>query len=162
METITALKASIMQFLQDSHRFGGVGLVSRFPASERDFPLKRPMIAVGIDSVELGCGGLGGYYGEQQGGSVYGSTAVVTLALEIFAPAREGGDRCHALFEALCDVLVLGQNPFCIGKLACGGVAFDGAVGGNRLAAKASLRVGLTAMEDAVLVERIVAKRVEG
>ena len=149
MGTMTALKASIVDYVERHALDGalhGAKAVAEFPSSERVYPLKKPVIAVGIESVALSGGALGGYYGSRPegGADVYGRSALVTVYFDIHCPVFQGGEGCHAVYEALCDALLLGGCPFGFYRMWCGGVGYDGDTAANRLRVRAALRGAVT------------------
>lgn len=158
METMAALKASIVAYVERYALDGalhGAKAVAEFPAADRAYPLKKPVIAVGIESVELTGGALGGFYGSQpdSGADVYGRSALVTVYFDIHCPVFQGGEGCHAVYEALCDALLLGNCPFGFYRMWCGGIAYDGDTAANRLRVRAALR-GAVTREDSSIVLR--------
>lgn len=157
METMAALKQSVVDYLA-RHGAGGAlqqaRLVCEYPDMVRAYPLKQPVVAVGVESVALSDGGMGGYYGERGDGSAscYGKAAVVTMYFDIHCPPSQGGEGCHRLYEALCDLLLLGDCPYGFYRMHCDGIGYDKDTAANRLRATATLRGAVTKADTGMTV----------
>jgi hypothetical protein len=92
--------------------------------------------------------GLGGYLGESAAGTLHAGNAGITLRFDLYGPVKEGGGRLLELYEALCGALMVDRNPFCVRKLVCGEIQYDGGVSVNRMTARATLSAALTRSED--------------
>ena len=150
-ESIGALKQALAQYLQGVPALKQAKLLTEYPAAEREYPLKAPVVAVGLDAMEVLPGGLGGYWGEQQDlTAVYGRALELTIRFDFLCAPKQGGAACHELWEAVCTALALEQCPFAFQKLWCGQLEFDKTLSANRLTARASLRA-LLARSDSVL-----------
>lgn len=154
MESITQLKHDVAAFLENTAGFEDAGVMAAFPAAQRDFPLRCPMVVVGLDRVEAAPGGFGGYWGERGEDSLSGSGARITLRFDLYAPAEMGGDCLHRLYEALCDRLLLRTTPFGFRRLWCGEIAYDKGAVGNRMTAFAALDAALLLRDETAPIER--------
>lgn len=166
METMAALKAAIVAYVERNAlevALHGAKAVTEFPSADRVYPLKKPVIAVGIESVALTGGALGGFYGSQPGGGadVYGRSALVTVYFDIHCPVFQGGEGCHAVYEALCDALLLGSCPFGFYRMWCGGIEYDGDTAANRLRVRAVLRGAVTREDSSIALREFTVLRNE-
>jgi len=157
MEITASLKESVMAHLRQYALTGAlqnVALVTEFSPRTRDIPLKKPVVAVGVESVALQEGGFGGYFGEASGGAaaLYGQSAVVTLYFDIHCPLAFGGVSCLSIYEAFCDALLLEGGTFGLSRMWCGPTAYDKDSGGNRLRARAALRGAVTRQDRSLRV----------
>lgn len=159
MDSITELKYRVADYLRNNGSLAAAKVMTAFPSSQRDFPLIKPVVAVGLEGVELTPGGFGGYWGENSGESLYGSGAAITLRLDLYCPLSQSGDGCHDLYEAICDRLMLRQNPFGVLKLRCGEISYDKLACANRLTALCTLRAGLTIQDENVPIEHFQVTR---
>lgn len=133
--------------------------MAAFPAARRDFPLRRPVVAVGLDSVEAAPGGFGGYWGERDGQPLAGTGARITLRFDLYA--TDGGEALPRLYEALCDHLLLRGSPFGFRRLWCGAVAYDKTADAHRMTARATLDGALLYDEQALPLAGFELRRVE-
>lgn len=156
------LKTDLVQYLQGREGFDGVRIQAAFPADKREYPLKQPVVAVGLDSVEISPGGLGGYWGEREGEALFGDGAQITVRFDLYAPAPEGGGRLHDLYEALCGALMPVAGPFGLTRLWCGEAAYDKEAAANRLVAKATLRAAVLRGEDEPRIRAFELRRNNG
>lgn len=164
MDGITQLKQAVAAALRDAGGIAGAKVLTAYPAVQREFPLRGPVVAVGVEQVALAPGGFGGYFGAEAGGApLYGSGATVTLRFDLYCPAGAGAEGCEQLFEALCDRLVLQQAPLRLQALEAGAIAFNTASGANHMAARGQLHAALTLRDDSAAIERfaIVTTRME-
>lgn len=159
---ITQLKAQVVDYLTNNGSLGAVRVLGAFGAVEREFPLKRPVVAVGLDAVELAPAGLGGYWGESAADALYGSGATIALRFDLYCPPDKGADGLHGIYEALCDRLMLRGNPFGVLRLSCGEVSFDRAASVNRLTVKAVLRAAVLLRDEEAPIGRIDVIRKDG
>lgn len=147
MRSLIELKGAVAGFLAAHPAFGGAKVLQAYPAAEREYPLRRPVVAVGLDSVRASQGGFGGYLGEEREGSVYGRVLDVTLRFDIYGKSDAPPEECHALYESLCSALMLEEAPFGFIRLWCGAPEPDKAARAVRLTARGTVRGALTALE---------------
>lgn len=159
MESITQLKRQVADYLRNNGSLATAKVMTSFPSAQRDFPLKKPLVAVGLEGVELTPGGFGGYWGERGEQSLYGSSAAITLRIDLYCPVSHSGDGCHDLYETICDRLMLRQNPFGALKLGCGEIGYDKLAWANRLTVLCTLRAGLTVQDENVLIDSFRVER---
>jgi hypothetical protein len=145
MTSITALREAITDFLAADSRFADVTITRRYPAARREYPLSRPAIAVGWDSLEA-APGFGGLLAAGREGDFLGAPCTASLRFDIFTPADSGDP--HELLESLWEALLLEQNDWGFLSFDSGAVDWDTAVEANRLTTKGKLSLVL-AREDA-------------
>lgn len=161
MESVSELKREVAGYLRGQEGLQGARILEAFPAAQRDFPLKKPVVAVGIDGVEAASEGFGDYWGDNGTDRLHGAGAVITLRFDLYMPTGAGGGGLHPLYEALCDCMLLRQNPFGVQKLSCGDTGYDKAAGANCLTARARLRSAMLVKERAGHYAQVVVKRAE-
>ena len=159
MDSIGTLKQEVLAHLQRSGRFAHVVLRAAFPPAQREIPLKNPVIAVGISGMELARGGFGGYYGTQNSVPLYGAGAKITLLFNVFVPPSGGAQQAGELFEMLCDVLLLVQNPFGITQIRCEQTVFDTQSGALHLPVWAQLCAAVSAADETAAVGQVVLRK---
>jgi len=154
METLGALKEALADYLRAAFtgELAEVRFVGEFSGDPRAFPLRRPVIAVGVEQVALAESGFGGYLGEGESASLHGRAAEITVRFDIHCPPARGGARCHELYEALCDALLLRADPFGFLRLGCGEIAFDKESDANRMRAAGVLRAAVARRDGGPIV----------
>lgn len=119
MNNLTELKQRLIEYLSGLAAFEDAAVVASYGEKPRTFPVKSPVIAVGIAGAEHAPAGLGGYLGGDA--PTYGVNALVTLRFGIYCPTA---GECGELYEALCSALF--EAPmFGVTKTACGKAAYD-------------------------------------
>lgn len=100
MESLTELKRRVIEYLAGLTAFEDALIAAAYPETQRQFPLKTPVVTVDAAGAELVSAGFGGYLG----GDVphYGASAIITLRFGIRHASAEG---CGILFESLCNAL---------------------------------------------------------
>lgn len=164
MKDLADLKTAVVDYLRTAEGFTGVRVLTSHPAVWRESPLRKAAVAVGVDAVEAAPGGLGGYWGNVlpgrgAEGPMSGAGAAITLRFDLYAPPDSGGDGPEALYEALCDGLMLRENPFSAQKLWCGEAAYDNRAGAWHMTAHALLRTALLRREGGAPIEAFRVKR---
>lgn len=146
MDNLTMLKERVAEHLRKLEGFPAAKILVAHPALQRELPLHRPVVAVGLEGVEVAPAGFGGYWGRRDGeDSLWGGGAAITLRLEVYCPRKEGMD-CHGIYEAVCDGL-MGHGLFGVQKVWCGRVEWDKTACANRLPVYATLSAALTHRE---------------
>lgn len=161
MESITELKQALATYLRGQSGLQKVRIMEAFAAAPRDFPLKKAVMAIGLDSMEAAPQGFGAYWGESGVDQLHGAGASITLRLEVYMPTGEDGGGLHALYEALCDALLLRQNVFGVYSVRCGETVYDRTAGAYRMPVLAMLRSALLLREQGECFEQLVVKRTE-
>lgn len=137
---LSGLKNALITYLRADMEFSGIRITPEYP-SAREYPMKKPVIAIGIDSAELR-GSLGSYMGMDDSGGIYGSECLITMRFDILAP--EGGYDPCVLMEKLCDALMISRNDFGFLKLWSDACSWDKTAGGLKLSVKGSLITTMT------------------
>lgn len=120
-----------------SARIPDVEILCEFPARGRPYPLQKPYICVGIRSVSLGEGALGGFVGVNQSGQeIFGRKMQLGMRFDIYLP-KDWPQDCHFYFCTLCDVL--SQNLSDFGKMECGDIISTAQNDGFALSCQADL-----------------------
>jgi len=108
---ISALPGAVCQWLSEQDHLVALGLefLTEFPARNKAVPLRRPIVAVGMSSVNIT-----DKFEENDNGVLerqeYCRTASLRLRLDIHVPFSEGGERCHEIFTRVVDVMTFASN----------------------------------------------------
>lgn len=108
---ISALPGAVCQWLGEQEHLVAMGLefLTEFPARNKAVPLRRPIVAVGMSSVNIT-----DKFEENDNGVLerqeYCRTASLRLRLDIHVPFSEGGERCHEIFTRVVDVMTFASN----------------------------------------------------
>lgn len=150
MDNLTELKQGLVDYFKLVAGFPQADIRLAHPAAQRDFPLKNPVVAVGLEQVEIAPAGLGGYLGADTQGdeALWGSGADITLRLDVYCPAQDGGQGCHRIYEAICGSLLMGRSRFGVQKVWCGQLGWNKDACANLLPVFATLRAALTQREE--------------
>lgn len=149
MRSVGDVKAKIAAYIKADGRFAGADVSTAFSQAQRKFPLKKPLVLVGVQALEVLPGAMGRYFGGTvQDGlmqtEVFGSEAIVTLRFDLYSPTMSGGKGCEQLHEGLCDALVLSQGEINLEQLECGEIIYDKSAGSSRMTVLGKLRTALT------------------
>ena len=151
MNPMTGLKENLAGYLRGRPGLETADILIAWPP-RRHLPLKAPAITVGLESVDLAPAGLGGYLGRgQRSEELYGSGAIITMRLDLFAPAREAEEApsggLYALYEALCAALTKNAGSLGLTRVWCDAPGWDDSANAHRMTARASLRAAVTLPE---------------
>lgn len=161
MESIRELRRAVALYLRGQDGLLDGEVLEAFPAAQRDFPVKKPLIAVGIEAVETAPQGLGGYWGERGEERLHGAGAVITLRFDLYCPVGVTAGGLHELYEGLCDCLLLRGSPFHVGRLWCGDTAYDKLAGALHMTARAEIRSALLTGEPVDRFDRVWVRKNE-
>lgn len=145
------VKQAIARHLAGWTGLSHVTILCEYPA-KRALPLKGPTLVVGLDGVDLSPAGLDSYLGRDISASpgqvtaLYGSTAILTLRLDLYLPGSDGSG-CHQLYEELCAALTARAMGFGLLRLWCNEIQYERATAASRLTARAALRAAFTGRE---------------
>lgn len=134
MNNLTELKQRLIEYLSGLTALEGAAVTASYDEKPRAFPIKSPVITVGIGGVEHAPAGLGGYLGGDA--PAYGVNALVTLRFGIHAASA---DECGMLYETLCSAL-FDASVFGVTKTSCGKTGYDVKSAACFLQAEAVLR----------------------
>lgn len=121
--------------------------VAQYPAQARQAPLKKPVIAVGLQDVATLPSSLADFSGvDNSGNGIYGRTLEATVAMTICCPPDGTAAECLHLLELVAGGLLLEQQEFEVLRVWCGKVSFDKELGALVLPcfAKTHLTVGVS------------------
>lgn len=161
MNDLVNIKQEMADYLRASGEFLDADICTAFPAAKQEYPLRRPTVAIGLDSVEAAPGGFGGHWGETSEGLVYGVGAKLTLRFDLYAPAAEGGNGAQLLYERLCCALMIADNPFGGQRLCAGGTTYDSRAKAFHLKAALTLSAALTHKETSLPIQSFTIKRIQ-
>ncbi len=103
-DAIVSLPGQIVSWLSQQESLEGINFMTEFPSTPKATPLKRAIVAVGMESVVIS-----DYYVENGEGilerSEYCRLASIDLRLGIHVPYSSGGDRCHSVFTRIADCM---------------------------------------------------------
>lgn len=162
MDSLTGLRREIAACLEADGRFDGCKVVTSYPAKRRDYPVRKPVLAVGLDAAEAK-GSLGGFLAAEPGADLYGAAAAVTLRFDLFFPAEGADTDPYGLLDALWERLLIGENAFGFLSFRSEGMVWDSVTEANRLTAKGTLPLVLSRRDESASLEEFrVARRGEG
>lgn len=141
MQDISQLKQGIVDYLKQSVHFSAVEILSAHPGLWREHPVSCATVAVGIESVALAPAGMG---------ACWGSSAMITVRLDLYTPPYTGGDGPTSLYESLCDVFMLQENPWCTEKLWCETSVYDSHIGAWHTVTRTLLRMALLRQKEGI------------
>jgi len=150
---VTEIKETIARYLAGWTGLSRVEILCEYP-KERAFPIRRPTLVVGLEGVDLSPAGLDSYLGRApssppgQVTTLYGSTAILTLRLDLYLPGSDGSG-CHRLYEEICAALTHRAAGFGLLRVWCDAVKYESAMAASRLTARAALRAAFTGRETA-------------
>ncbi|MDR1927742.1 MAG: hypothetical protein LBQ33_03780, partial [Oscillospiraceae bacterium] len=104
MSAISAMPGAVTAWLKEQPTLAGIGFLTEFPAANKAVPLRSPLVAVGLDRVEI----VDKFVANDDGvleRQEYCRTASLRLRLGIHVPFSAGGDRCHEIFASVLDLL---------------------------------------------------------
>lgn len=155
MTSLQEIKNELLGYLEKNSCPAGARLITEYPDTEREFPLRKPCVAIGLGSAKITPGGMGGYLGTDGGAEgLFGSRIRLTLRFDLLVPSEQGGGVCHRLYEELCQALILEEGPVPFEEISCGELIFDSGSRAFRMTAEASFTAGfvkertLTALGD--------------
>ncbi|MCL2509402.1 MAG: hypothetical protein FWF05_09520 [Oscillospiraceae bacterium] len=109
MSAISALPADIVAWLSGQEPLSGLRFMTEFPATKKTVPLKKAIVAVGLENV-----GIQDSFTETDGGVLikneYCRLANLKIRLAIHVPFSDGGARCHDIFSAIIDCLTFASD----------------------------------------------------
>ncbi len=109
MSEISALPASIVEWLKGREELTYIKFLTEYPAIKKAVPLKHTTVAVGIESMEI----VDSFTENNEGVLVeneYCRQAKIKLRLSIHAPYSSGGEACHAAFTDIIDCLTFASG----------------------------------------------------
>jgi len=141
MNDLGKLKKDLVSLLKGNTAFANIKVTEEYP-KVRDYPLRRPVISVGLDSADM-TSNIGKYLGYGiDGGEMQGSTCMITLRFDLFC--RDDGTDPHEIMEKLCGVLLF-ESGCSFTKLGCSEVQWDKDMGAVKLTVRGSFFAALTA-----------------
>lgn len=123
MSTISIMPGEIAEWLSSQQELEGINFITEYPASKKPVPLKKVMVAVGIDNIAI----EDSFVENDEGVLVeneYCRLASIKLRLGIHAPFAEGGARCHDVFTDVADCLTFATD-LNISQSGCGKIKAD-------------------------------------
>jgi len=151
--TITKLREGIACELRADTRLSGCKIQAAYPAARREFPVVRPIIAVGLDALELEPG-LGGFMASCPDGDYYGAPCLLSIRFDIYtSDTVKGPDPCE-LLEIIFDRLAVTENKFGFFEFRGGRVSRDSNAEANLLTAVGRLRMAVSRVAgDSVVID---------
>lgn len=123
MSEISALPSNIVTWLEGREELSHIKFLTEFPAIKKAVPLKKTIVAVGIQSMEI----VDSFVENDEGVLVeneYCRQAKIKLRLSIHAPYSSGGEACHDAFTDIIDCLTFGSGLDIINS-GCDGIISD-------------------------------------
>ena len=123
MSSVSALPGDIVRWLSSQSELSDVTFLTEYPAIKKAVPLRKVIVAIGLQSVTLtdqfrddGNGVL-----ERQ---EYCRSAAMQIRLDVHVPFSRGGHTCHEVFSNVIDALNFASNLH-IEESGCGSVTED-------------------------------------
>lgn len=123
MSTVSALPAEIVRWLAGQEALSHITFLTEFPAVKKAVPLKKVIVAVGLESVAL----EDKYVDDGNGILVkqeYCRSAMLKITLAIHVPFSLGGQTCHEVFSNVVDALSFASD-LNIRESGCGNITSD-------------------------------------
>jgi len=109
MSAISALPADIVAWLAEQEQLSGLRFMTEYPATKKAVPLRRVIVAVGLEQV-----GIQDSFTDTGGGVLvkneYCRLAALRIRLAIHVPFSDGGARCHDIFSSIIDCLTFASD----------------------------------------------------
>ncbi len=105
MDAIVSLPAQIVAWLSEREELSDIKFFTEFPPVRKEVPLKRAIVAVGIEDLKITDKFVANNDGvlERQ---EYCRTANINARLSICVPYSYGGTACHTIFTDIMDALI--------------------------------------------------------
>ncbi len=123
MNEISALPSNIVTWLEARSELSHIKFLTEFPAIKKAVPLKKTIVAVGIQSMEI----VDSFEENDEGVLIeneYCRQAKIRLRLSIHAPYSSGGEACHDAFTDIIDCLTF-DSGLDILSSGCEGIISD-------------------------------------
>lgn len=123
MSTVSALPAEIVRWLGSQEALSDITFLTEFPAVKKAIPLKKVIVAVGLESVTLEDKFVddgNGILIKQE----YCRSASLNVTLAIHVPFSLGGKMCHEVFSNVVDALSFASD-LNIEESGCGNITSD-------------------------------------
>ncbi|MBQ6625598.1 MAG: hypothetical protein IIX39_07285 [Clostridia bacterium] len=123
MSTISALPSSIVNWLNIQESLSNIKFLTEYPPQYKAVPLKKPIVAVGINNVTIS-----DHFTENSEGVLekdeYCRSADIEIKLSIHVPFSDGGNMCHEVFTSVVDCLTF-SSDLNITQSACESISSD-------------------------------------
>lgn len=116
----------LRDFLSDS--LPDICFVADFSKDNKETPLKKVTVSVGVGSAEFSQAALGGFLGCDAAGEGerFGKAIKAEIGFRIFAPLSCEGADCYNAFSRIAQRLYhAGGMSFCVESVFCRGVYYD-------------------------------------
>ncbi|MBR4727153.1 MAG: hypothetical protein IK080_04610 [Clostridia bacterium] len=123
MSEISALPASLVDWLSEREELAGIRFLTEYPAIKKAIPLRHTTVAVGIGSMEI----TDSFTEDGNGVLVeneYCRQVLIRIKLSIHAPFDAGGSACHDAFTDIIDCLSF-DSDLEIVESGCNGITAD-------------------------------------
>ncbi len=123
MSEISALPAKIVEWLKSREELREIKFLVEFPAIKKAVPLRNPIVAVGIEGMDI----VDSFSENDDGVLIeneYCRQANIKLRLSIHVPYSEGGEGCHKAFTDIIDCLTFASGLNILSS-GCEGIASD-------------------------------------
>ena len=123
MSLTSALPGEIVQWLSSQPQLSDITFLTEYPAIKKAIPLKKVIVAVGLQSLTLTDKFVENAQGvlERQ---EYCRTATMQISLNVHVPFSRGGHTCHEVFSNVADALTFASD-LNIEESTCGNIVSD-------------------------------------
>ncbi|MBQ7653908.1 MAG: hypothetical protein IJS17_02420 [Clostridia bacterium] len=109
MTSISALPASIVNWLNMQDIGENIKFLTEYPPQYKAVPLKKPIVSVGVNKITIT-----DHFTANDDGVLerdeYCRTADIEIILSIHVPFSDGGEKCHELFTTVVDLLTFSSD----------------------------------------------------
>lgn len=108
-DEIALVPAEIVSWLKTQQSLEGIVFLTEFPAVKKATPIKKPVVAVGIENITLS-----DHFSPDENGVLqrdeYCRTASIKVKFGIHVPFSQGGAQCHTVFTNIIDCLTFNSD----------------------------------------------------
>lgn len=123
MDDISTLPLQISGWLANIPSLSGISFTTQYPSQKKQIPLRKAMVAVGIERIIMEDKYVENKQGEKEKQEDCRS-ANIRMSLGIYVPYKESGQRCHEVFCTIIERLTYTGNIYILGS-GCGAVKAD-------------------------------------
>ena len=123
MSAVSTLPENIVDWLNAQTELEDITFMTEFPPTKKAIPLKKPIVAVGLDSVRI----TDSFTENDQGvleRNEYCRLANMRISLLIHVPFSMGGEKCHDIFTDVTDALTFASDLNIV-QSGCGNISSD-------------------------------------
>lgn len=109
LSEISAMPANIVSWLNEQEVLSSLRFMTEFPAEKKAIPLTSPIVAVGIEKMNITDSFVENDEGVLEKND-YCRVAAIRIRLAIHVPFSQGGEKCYDAFTDIIDCLTFGSD----------------------------------------------------